>query len=248
MLTRSERERYRRHIMLPEVGESGQERLLGSRVLVAGAGGLGSPAALYLAAAGVGVIGIADSDHVDLSNLQRQILHDTASVGSLKVDSAKKRLASLNPDCRTELFPVRLEKENIEAVISRFDVVLDATDSLFSKFLLNDTAVRLGIPLVHAGILAFVGQVTTIIPGKGPCYRCLFTEMPEGDEDRKECENGGVFGVLPGIIGSVQAAEAIKILLGIGQLLTGRLLVFDLLKMRFRDVDFVKNPQCAACG
>ena len=248
MIKQEQQERYARHLILPEVGEAGQKRLLKSRVLVIGAGGLGSPAALYLAAAGVGTIGIADGDSVELSNLQRQILHDTASIGSKKVDSAASRLKELNPDCHIETYPFRIEKENADSILAGFDLVIDATDSLASKFLINDTSSRLGLPLVHAGILRFTGQVMTILPGKSPCYRCLFGEMPAAEEDRKLCEQGGVFGVLPGIFGSLQASEAIKVLLGIGDLLTGRMLIFDLLGMKFREVAISRDPLCSACN
>lgn len=247
MLTNEELDRYHRQLILPEVGEEGQERLKAARVLVAGAGGLGSPVALYIAAAGVGTIGVADYDLVDISNLQRQILHDTQSVGRPKVDSASERLYAINPHIRIEKHGLRISDENILRILKDYDLLIDATDSLESKFLLNDSALRLGTPMIHGGILGFRGQVLTVIPGQGPCYRCLFDELPEDSEDRKECEYGGVFGALPGIIGSIQAAEAIKLLLGIGEPLTGRLLTFELLPMRFREVRFQPRKGCRGC-
>ena len=248
MLTADEQRRYQRHIILPEVGEAGQEKLKGSRILIVGAGGLGSPAALYLAAAGVGTIGIVDDDRVDISNLQRQILHDTAAIGDLKVESASRWISAINPGVCTEKHNLRVSAGNIMQVFEGYDLVIDATDSLEAKFLINDSALRRDMPLVHGGILGFTGQVMTVMPGKGPCYRCLFDEMPESEEERRGCEYGGVFGVLPGIIGSIQAAEAIKVLLGIGEPLSGRLLVFDLLAMSFREVRFLKRESCTACG
>lgn len=247
MLTDEERERYSRHLMLPEVGEAGQERLRDSRVLIIGAGGLGSPAALYLAAAGVGTIGIADGDQVDLSNLQRQIIHSAEAVGTSKVVSATRRLQGLNPGCRIEPFPQMVEQHTLPALIERYDMVLDATDSLTIKALINDTCVRLGIPFSHAGILRFQGQVMTVVPGTSACYRCFFGELPPADEQRA-CEYDGVFGVLPGIIGTIQAAEVLKCLLGIGTLLTNRLLVFDLLGLRFREVPIARDTGCPVCG
>jgi len=247
MLTAEEQERYRRHLMLPEVGLAGQERLRDSRVLVIGAGGLGSPAALYLAAAGIGTIGIADGDRVELSNLQRQIIHDSASIGQSKTASAAKRLQAINPTCHVEQIPVMLDQDNLPGLLQRYDFVLDATDTLAAKFMINDLCVRQGVPFSHGGILRFSGQTLTVLPGVSPCYRCLFTEMPP-EEEREACERGGVFGLLPGVIGTLQAAEAVKYLLGIGSLLTGRLLTFDLLGMRFREVAVPHTPDCLACG
>ncbi|NJD39626.1 MAG: HesA/MoeB/ThiF family protein [Geobacter sp.] len=247
MLTSEERERYNRHLMLPEVGEAGQQRLRQSRVLIIGAGGLGSPAALYLAAAGVGTIGIADGDQVDLSNLQRQIIHSNETIGTVKTESAARRLQGLNPGCRVEQFPQMVDQHNLPELVRQYDMVLDAVDSLAVKALINDTCVGLGIPLSHAGILRFQGQVMTVLPGRSACYRCLFGELPAEDE-RRVCEYDGVFGVLPGVIGTIQAAEVLKYLLGIGQLLTDRLLTFDLLGMRFREVSFVRDAGCRVCG
>ena len=247
MLTAEEQERYRRHLMLPEVGPEGQERLRESRVLVIGAGGLGSPAALYLAAAGIGTIGIADGDRVELSNLQRQVIHDSASVGQLKTASAAKRLQAINPACHVEQIPAMLDQENLPGLLQRYDFVLDATDTLAAKFMINDLCVRHGVAFSHGGILRFQGQTMTVLPGMSPCYRCLFDELPP-EEDREACERDGVFGLLPGVIGTLQAAEAVKFLLGIGTLLTGRLLIFDLLGMRFREIPVPHNPDCLACG
>ncbi|MCE1225082.1 MAG: HesA/MoeB/ThiF family protein [Geobacteraceae bacterium] len=247
MLTAEEQERYRRHLMLPEVGPEGQERLRESRVLVIGAGGLGSPAALYLAAAGIGTIGIADGDRVELSNLQRQVIHDSASVGQSKTASAAKRLQAINPACRVEQIPVMLDQTNLPGLLKRYDFVLDATDTLAAKFMINDICVSQGVAFSHGGILRFQGQTMTVRPGISPCYRCLFDELPP-EEDREACERDGVFGLLPGVIGTLQAAEAVKFLLGIGSLLTGRLLTFDLLGMRFREVPVAVNPRCSSCG
>jgi molybdopterin/thiamine biosynthesis adenylyltransferase len=247
MLTPGERERYSRHLMLPEVGEAGQERLRESRVLIIGAGGLGSPAALYLAAAGVGTIGIADGDQVELSNLQRQVMHGTSDIGLTKTLSAARRLHEINPDCRVVEIPVMVDRDNLTKLVQGYDFVLDATDSLAAKFLINDICVVQGIPFSHGGILRFHGQTMTVLPMQSPCYRCLFEELPP-EKERVFCERDGVFGVLPGIIGSMQAAEALKYLLGAGTLLTGRLVTFDLLGMRFREVPVMRAGNCAACG
>lgn len=247
MLTAEEQERYHRHLMLPEVGPAGQERLRASRVLVIGVGGLGSPAALYLAAAGIGTIGIADGDRVELSNLQRQVIHENASVGQPKTASAAKRLQAINPACHIEQIPVMLDQTNLPGLLQRYDFVLDATDTLAAKFMINDLCVSQGVPFSHGGILRFQGQTMTVLPGMSPCYRCLFDELPP-EEDREACERDGVFGLLPGVIGTLQAAEAVKFLLGIGSLLTGRLLTFDLLGMRFREVPVAPNFRCRSCG
>ena len=246
MLTAEDQERYSRQLMLPEVGQAGQEKLLNSRVLIIGAGGLGSPAALYLAAAGVGTIGIADGDRVELSNLQRQIIHDSARIGQSKTASAAKRLQAINPACHVEQIPVMLDQANLPRLIQRYDFVLDATDTLTAKFMINDICVSQGTPFSHGGILRFSGQTMTVLPGVSPCYRCLFDELPP-EEEREACERDGVFGLLPGVIGTLQAAEAVKYLLGIGSLLTGRLLTFDLLGMRFREVRVPLNAHCQAC-
>lgn len=247
MLTAEERERYRRHLLLPEVGEQGQERLQAARVLIVGAGGLGSPAALYLAAAGVGTIGIADGDRVELSNLQRQILHTVDEVGQHKTASAGRRLQALNPGCRIEAFSAMVDQYSLPELLPRYDLVIDATDTLAAKFLINDLCVRHGVPFSHGGILRFQGQTMTVLPGQSACCRCLFDELPP-EEDRERCERDGVFGVLPGVIGAIQAAEALKLLLGLGGLLVGRLLTFDLLGMRFREVPVPRRSGCPACG
>jgi len=246
MLTSEERERYSRHLMLPEVGEAGQERLRDSRVLIIGVGGLGSPAALYLAAAGVGTIGIADGDQVDLSNLQRQIIHSSEEVGTAKTASAARRLQGLNPGCRIEPFSQMVDQYSLPELVRQYDMVLDAVDSLAIKALINDTCIDAGIPFSHAGILRFQGQTMTVLPGKSACYRCLFGELPP-EEERPRCEYDGVFGVLPGVIGTIQAAEVLKCLLGLGQLLTDRLLTFDLAGMRFREVPVARDPGCQVC-
>lgn len=247
MLTKEERERYSRHLMLPEVGEAGQEHLRDSRVLIIGAGGLGSPAALYLAAAGVGTIGIADGDTVELSNLQRQILHTCSDLGQHKTVSAARRLQGMNPACRVVQIPLMVDHKNLPELLPGYDFVLDATDSLAAKFLINDSCIAAGVPFSHGGILRFQGQTMTVLPGVSACYRCLFEEIPP-EEECKACESDGVFGVLPGVIGALQAAEALKYLLGIGTLLTNRLLSFDLSGMRFREVPVLPNNSCAACG
>ena len=243
MLNQQERERFSRHLMLPEVGEAGQELLRASQVLVIGAGGLGSPAALYLAASGVGTLGIADGDRVDISNLQRQVLHDSEQIGLLKVDSASRRIRAINPDCRVVQIPRMLNQDILPEVLANYDFVVDATDSLKAKFMINDLCVAAGKPFSHAGILRFRGQAMTVVPGKGPCCRCLFGELPP-EEEQRACELDGVFGVLPGIIGTIQAAEALKYLLGIGDLLVGRMLTFDLLGMRFREVSVPVADGC----
>ena len=247
MLSFGERERYGRHLILPEVGEEGQLRLMDSRVLIVGAGGLGSPAALYLAAAGVGTIGLADGDHVELSNLQRQIIHDSHGLGELKTASATKRLQAINPGCRVIEVPQMLDADSLSEIVREYDFVLDATDSLTAKFMINDVCVARGVPFSHGGILRFEGQTMTIVPGVSACYRCLFGEPPPV-EDQKACEQAGVFGVLPGVIGTIQAAEALKSLLGIGSLLTDRILTFDLLAMRFREVRVQRDGSCKTCG
>lgn len=247
MLTPEEQERFSRHLLLPEVGEAGQQRLKQGRVLIIGAGGLGSPAALYLAAAGVGTITVADGDRVELSNLQRQIIHGTSAIGLAKTASAARRMQEINPACRVVEIPLMLDRGNLPELLAAHDFVLDATDSLESKFLINDLCVASGTPFSHGGILRFQGQTMTVLPGRSACYRCLFEEPPPVEE-RISCEHDGVFGVLPGIIGTIQAAEALKYLLGIGTLLTGRMLTFDLLGMRFREVSVPWNRRCSLCG
>lgn len=246
-LTAEQRERYARHLMLGEVGEEGQAKLLGGRVLVIGAGGLGSPAAIYLAAAGVGTIGIADGDRVELSNLQRQILHGTGDIGRLKVESARRTIAAITPDSQVVTHPVRLTPGTIDPIIAEYDFVIDATDNFDAKFLINDACLRAGKPFSHGGILRFTGQTMTVLPGESPCYRCIFPDPPPPDL-ATVCSRDGVIGVLPGVIGTIQATEAIKYLLRIGELLKGRLLVYDSLAIRFREVVLGRNGSCPLCA
>lgn len=236
-----QRNRYNRHLLLPEIGEQGQLRLLGAKVLILGAGGLGSPSALYLAAAGVGTIGVIDMDVVDQSNLQRQILHNSDRVGDRKVDSAKKTLTRLNPDISVVTFDTRLDAGNVMEIISDFDIVIDGADNFPSRYLLNDASVKAGIPVVHGSIFRFEGQVTVFDPQNGPTYRDLVPKPPPA-ELAPNCAEAGVLGVLPGIIGSIQALEAIKLLLDLGESLVGRLLIFDALEMRFSEFRLERNP------
>jgi len=246
-LTPDQRERYHRHLLLPEVGEAGQLRLLESKVLLLGAGGLGSPAALYLAAAGVGTLGIVDMDVVDASNLQRQVLHNLDRVGERKVDSAKKTLTALNPDVTVVTHDVRLGADNVREIIEGYDVVVDGTDNFPTRYLLNDASLLTRVPVVHGSIFRFEGQVTVFRPYDGPCYRCLLPEPPP-PELAPSCAEAGVLGVLPGIVGSIQALEAIKLLLGLGEPLVGRLLAYDALEQSFRTFKVRRDPHCAACG
>ena len=241
VLSPEQRNRYHRHLLLPEVGEEGQQRLLGAKVLLLGAGGLGSPAALYLAAAGVGTIGIVDMDVVDDSNLQRQILHNVDRVGERKVDSAKKTLTLLNPDVNVVTFDVRLDASNMEEIISGFDVVVDGADNFPVRYMLNDASVKLGIPVVHGSIFRFEGHVTVFDPRNGPTYRDLLPEPPP-PELAPSCAEAGVLGVLPGIVGSIQALEAIKLILGLGDPLIGRYLTFDANEMSFREYKIRRDP------
>jgi molybdopterin/thiamine biosynthesis adenylyltransferase len=247
MLTATQQDRYARHLMLEGVGDKGQERLLAGSVLVIGAGGLGSPALFYLAAAGVGRIGIADSDSVELSNLQRQIIHTTGRIGVSKAVSARAALEPLNPDVRVEIHPLRVAADNIAALLAAYDFVIDATDNFAAKFLINDACVAAGRSYSHGGILRFSGQTMTVIPGESPCYRCIFPEPP-AEEVATACSKAGVLGVLPGIIGTLQATEAIKYLLGVGELLSGRLLTYDAAALRFREIPLQRNPRCPVCG
>jgi molybdopterin/thiamine biosynthesis adenylyltransferase/rhodanese-related sulfurtransferase len=246
-LTAEQRERYGRHILLPEVGESGQQKLLESRVLLLGAGGLGSPAALYLAAAGVGTLGIVDMDVVDASNLQRQILHNMDRIGERKVDSAKKTLTQLNPDVDVVTYDVRLGADNVLDIIDGYDVVVDGTDNFPTRYLLNDASLLKRVPVVHGSIFRFEGQVSVFQPYVGPCYRCLLPEPPP-PELAPSCAEAGVLGVLPGIVGSIQALEAIKLILDLGDPLIGRLLAYDALEQSFRAFKVRRDPQCPACG
>jgi len=247
VLSPEQRGRYARHLLLPEVGEAGQLRLLEARVLLLGAGGLGSPAAMYLAAAGVGTIGIIDMDVVDESNLQRQILHNIDRVGERKVDSAKKTLTALNPDVDVVAHDTRLGADNVVELLSHYDLVVDGADNFPSRYLLNDASLKTGTPVVHGSIFRFEGQATVFTPYDGPCYRCFIPEPPPA-ELAPSCAEAGVLGVLPGIIGSIQAMEAIKAILELGDSLSGRLLVYDALEEDFRTYRINRDPNCPACS
>jgi sulfur-carrier protein adenylyltransferase/sulfurtransferase len=247
MLSAEQRNRYQRHVLLPEVDVKGQLKLLDARVLLLGAGGLGSPAALYLAAAGVGTIGIVDMDVVDESNLQRQILHNVDRVGERKVDSAKKTLTAINPDVNVVTHDVRLGADNVMDILSGYDIVVDGADNFPVRYLLNDAALKLEIPVVHGSIFRFEGQVTVFKPHDGPCYRCFLPEPPPA-ELAPSCAEAGVLGVLPGIVGSIQAVEAIKLILGVGEDLSGRLLAYDSLEQSFRTYRMLRDPGCPTCS
>ena len=246
-LTPDQRNRYQRHLLLPEVDVEGQLKLLDAKVLLLGAGGLGSPAALYLAAAGVGTLGIVDMDVVDESNLQRQILHNLDRLGERKVDSAKKTLTALNPDVNVVTHDVRLGADNVMGILGGYDVVVDGTDNFPVRYLVNDASLKLGIPVVHGSIFRFEGQATVFKPHDGPCYRCLLPEPPPA-ELAPSCAEAGVLGVLPGIIGSLQAIEAIKLILGVGDDLSGRLLAYDSMDQTFRTFKVRRDPECPACS
>jgi molybdopterin/thiamine biosynthesis adenylyltransferase/rhodanese-related sulfurtransferase len=246
-MTQDQRVRYHRHLLLPEVGEKGQMKLLDSKVLLLGAGGLGSPAALYLAAAGVGTIGIIDMDVVDASNLQRQILHTLDRVGMRKVDSAKAALTALNPDVKVVTYDTRLGADNVLDIIDGYDVIVDGTDNFPTRYLVNDASLIKRIPVVHGSIFRFEGQVTVFDPFVGPCYRCMIPEPPPA-ELAPSCAEAGVLGVLCGIVGSLQAVEAIKMLLSLGEPLVGRLLTYDALEQSFRTFKVRRDPDCPACG
>jgi sulfur-carrier protein adenylyltransferase/sulfurtransferase len=240
--------RYSRHLLIPEIDEPGQVRLLESSVLLVGAGGLGSPAALYLAAAGVGTLGIVDADVVDASNLQRQVLHSTETLGVSKVRSASDTIRALNPDVDVAGYEERLTSENIDRILDDgWDVIVDGADNFPTRYLVNDAAVWRGIPVVHGSIYRFEGQVTVFAPGAGPCYRCLFAQPPP-PELAPSCAEGGVLGVLPGVVGSLQANEALKLVLGIGEPLVGRLLLYDALEPSFTEVQIRRDPGCPVCG
>ena len=239
--------RYSRHLLLPEVGASGQQRLLASRVLLVGAGGLGSPVALYLAAAGVGTLGIVDPDVVEESNLQRQVLHSEETLGCLKVDSAAEAIGRLNRDVTVVRHPVRLTAANALMLMADYDVIVDGADNFPTRYLMNDAALRLRLPVVHGSVFRFEGQATVFRPYQGPCYRCLFPEPPP-PEVSPNCAQAGVLGVLPGIIGSIQAAEALKLLLGIGEPMVGRLLTYDALTQEFLTLRVRRDPACPACA
>jgi len=246
-LTPEQRNHYQRHVLLPEVGEEGQLKLLDAKVLLLGAGGLGSPAALYLAAAGVGTLGIVDMDVVDQSNLQRQILHNIERIGDRKVDSAKKTLTLLNPDVTVVAHDTRLDASNVVELLSQYDIVIDGADNFPSRYLLNDASLKTGTPVVHGSIFRFEGQATVFLPHDGPCYRCMIPEPPPA-ELAPSCAEAGVLGVLPGIIGSIQALEAIKLILGLGDSLSGRLLAYDSLEQSFRTFKVRRDPACPACS
>jgi sulfur-carrier protein adenylyltransferase/sulfurtransferase len=246
-LTASERQRYSRHLLLPELGEDGQRKLKHARVLCVGAGGLGSPAALYLAAAGVGTLGLVDFDVVDFSNLQRQIIHGTADVGRSKLESARARIEALNPDVHVETFDARFSAANARTLVEAFDVIVDGTDNFPARYLVNDACVLYGRPNAWGSIFRFEGQAAVFAAPGGPCYRCLHPEPPpEGLVPN--CAEAGVLGVLPGVIGTIQATEALKLIAGIGEPLIGRFLVYDALKMRFRELRLARDPDCAICG
>lgn len=240
-------DRYSRHILLPEVGGKGQKKLLDAKVFMVGAGGLGSPIGFYLAAAGIGTIGIADGDVVDYSNLQRQILHSTKDVNKSKSLSAKETLEAINPDVQVIPFEERLTSENIMDIIKDYDVIVDGSDNFPTRYLTNDACVLSNKPLSHGSIFRFEGQATTFIPGEGPCYRCLF-ESPPPAEFVPSCQEAGVLGVLAGVIGTIQATEVVKLILGKGELLNGKLLLYNSLAMDFRKVKLRRNPECPVCG
>ena len=247
-LDEAKRRRYSRHLLIPEVGEEGQQKLLDSRVLLIGAGGLGSPAGLYLAAAGIGTIGIVDDDAVDETNLQRQIVHSTERLGDSKAESAKRTIEALNPDVTVKVFKERLTSENVDRILGEgWDVIVDGADNFPTRYLLNDASVWHGIPIVHGSIYRFEGQLTAFVPGQGPCYRCLYPAPPPPDM-APSCQEAGVLGVLPGVIGSLQANEALKLALGIGEPLVGRLLMFDALAGTFTEISLRRDPDCPVCG
>ena len=239
--------RYSRHILLPEVGGKGQQKIGQARALIVGAGGLGSPVAFYLAAAGIGTLGVIDADRVDLSNLQRQVIHHTSDLGRPKVDSAKAKILALNPHVKVDSYQVALNAENALEIIGRYDIVVDGVDNFPAKFLINDACYFAGKPLVHGGILRFDGRVFTILPGKTACYRCVFKEPPPPGMVAS-CQEAGVIGALAGVIGTIQATEVLKLILGKGRLLTDRFLDYDARITRFREITIKKNPNCPLCG
>jgi adenylyltransferase/sulfurtransferase len=246
-LSREELARYSRHILLPQVGEEGQRRLKSARVLLVGAGGLGSPVALYLAAAGVGTLGLVEFDDVDLSNLQRQILHGSSAIGRSKLESARERIHDINPHVRVESYHTRLTSANALEIARGYDLIVDGTDNFATRYLVNDTSVLLGIPNVYGAVHRFEGQASVFGLADGPCYRCLFREPPPADAV-PSCAEAGVLGVVPGLVGTIQATEAIKLLLGLGDTLAGRLLTIDALTMEFRAIGIRRDPDCPVCG
>ena len=245
-LSASERARYQRHLSLKEIGAAGQEKLKAARVLIVGAGGLGSPAALYLAAAGVGTLGLVDFDRVDVSNLQRQVLFDTAGLEQPKAEAGRMRLAALNPEIRVVAHALELTAANVRAVLADYDLVIDGSDRLSTRYLVNDACVLLGRPLISAAIHRFEGQLMTYVPERGPCYRCLFPQATDGVV--ASCAEAGVLGVLPGVLGTLEATEAIKLITGIGTPLVGRLLTYDALELRFQEFRVERRRDCAVCG
>jgi len=247
IFTQEQKSRYARHLMLPEIGEAGQAKLLTAKVLLLGAGGLGAPAGLYLAAAGIGTIGLVDDDVVDESNLQRQVIHNTKRVGVPKVESAKQTIQELNPDIKVHTHQLRLSSENVLDVIKDYDLVVDGTDNFQTRYLLNDASLILKKPVINASIFQFEGQVTVFKPFEGPCYRCLYPEPPPPGM-APSCNEAGVLGVLPGVIGVLQATEAVKLILGIGKPLVGRLLQYDALNMKFREFKLPRDPKCVTCS
>ena len=240
-------ERYSRHIILPEVGGSGQQKMLEARILLPGAGGLGSPAAYYLAAAGIGNLGIVDFDRVDLSNLQRQIIHSTERIGMLKTESAKKTIEALNPDVNISLYNERLDSSNIMNLIEGYDYIVDGSDNFPTRYLVNDACIMRNKTLIHGSIYRFEGQVTVFKPGDGPCYRCLYPEPPPPGMV-PNCQEGGVLGVLAGVIGNLQVVEVLKLVLGIGKTLVGKLLIYDALNTEFRNLRLRKDTNCPICS
>jgi molybdopterin/thiamine biosynthesis adenylyltransferase/rhodanese-related sulfurtransferase len=246
-LTSEQRDRYSRHLLIPEIGVEGQQKLLDAKVLLLGAGGLGSPTALYLAAAGVGTLGIVDDDDVDLSNLQRQVIHNSQRIGTSKVDSAEESIRALNPDVKVVKYPVRLRAENIMEIVEGYDVIVDGVDNFPTRYLLNDATVRLRIPVVSASILGFDGQLSVFKPYEGPCYRCLFREPPPA-ELAPSCGANGVLGVLPGTMGLLQATEVVKLIVGIGEPAVGRLLLYDALAATLTEVKVRRDPECPICS
>ncbi|MEO8272905.1 MAG: molybdopterin-synthase adenylyltransferase MoeB [Chloroflexota bacterium] len=246
-LTHAQQSRYSRHLLIPEVGTNGQAKLLGSKVLIVGAGGLGSPSALYLAAAGVGTLGIVDFDVVEASNLQRQVIHSTERLGQKKVDSARRTIEALNPDVQVVTYDEMLVADNVDRLIAGYDMILDGTDTFETRYLLNDAAVAAGIPVAHASVFRFEGQLSTFVPYEGPCYRCLYPTPPP-PELAPGCSVAGVLGVVPGIMGLLQANEVLKVLLGIGEPLVGRLLLFDALDGSFSELRLNRDPKCPTCS
>jgi adenylyltransferase/sulfurtransferase len=240
-------ERYSRHIILPEVGGAGQQKMLEARIILLGAGGLGSPAAYYLAAAGIGNLGIVDFDQVDLSNLQRQIIHSTERIGMLKTESAKKTIQALNPDVNVTLYNEKIDSSNILSIIKDYDYVVDGSDNFPTRYLVNDACVMENKTLIHGSIYRFEGQVTVFKPNSGPCYRCLYPEPPPPGMS-PNCQEGGVLGVLAGIVGNLQVVEVLKLILGIGEPLVGKLLIYDALKTEFRNLNLRKDASCPLCG